>query len=251
MKAPKEEEIWRQVPPEEKIELMSRAHSNGILVAFIAILVASTLAVGFKFSALMWAALIGSPFVFQLAAGTAWKRLRPKVMLEYLAARSVARRYAFGLNSRELDPNLVFRGRLEEQFTEEQLEEALEASIENLNDASVWVALFSDAVVVMSEAPGGAELRMAHKLDSELKVEGRSLDNKGDYSNTREVWLSYQDRKAERRFKITSKYPAALIVFEKKLLAYQNEEIKRIQERINALTAPEVVETEEMDNLLF
>jgi len=41
-------DIWRQVPPEEKFELMARAHASGVFAAFIAVILSGTMAIGFK-----------------------------------------------------------------------------------------------------------------------------------------------------------------------------------------------------------
>jgi len=37
-------ELWRYIPPEEKIDLLNKSHGQGILAAFIAMIVAGTCA---------------------------------------------------------------------------------------------------------------------------------------------------------------------------------------------------------------
>lgn len=215
----KESEIWRSIPPEEKIELMAKAHAKGIMSSGILIIVGCTIAVGLKVSWIMWGSLIISPFIFQFAAGKEWRGLKPRVMLEYLAARSAARRYAFDQRGKDLTPRLVFRGTLEEEFDRDHVQEALEAMIENTKQAEVWVSLFGDTVVMISERVGGAELKLGHLIDEKLTVSSQSASGGGDYSNDKVVQLIIKDKgKPERRFRLTSRYPAALVVFEKRLL---------------------------------
>jgi len=210
-------EIWRQIPPEEKFALMSRAHAKGFVVCIIAFIVASTIAVALQLPWFMWGALLLSPFIFQFAAGKEWRGLRPRVMLEYLAARAAARRYAFTIQSKDLALNFMFRGILRREFeNDEGHMKELEWAIEHNKETEVWVALFKDSLVLMSECKGGARVEFAHLLDDKFSAEGRS--DSGEYSSDREVVLSYEDkREGLERAVLTSKYPAALVVFEKKL----------------------------------
>ncbi len=212
-------DVWRIVPPEEKFEIMAKAQSKGMLACVITVIISSTIAVGFKMSWIMWGSLIICPFIFQFAAGKAWRTLRPKTMLEYLAARSASRRYAYTTSkAKDLTPNLIFRGNMEEVFGNDQIQEAMEAMIDNTKDAEVWVTLFGDAVVLISEKLGGAELKFAHVLDDKLSVTSRA-PNGSDYSAGKELYFEARDKDGtkKRSFKLTSKYPAALVVFEKKL----------------------------------
>lgn len=232
-------DLWRQIPPEEKFDLIARAHSHGVLACLVTFLVGCTLAVGLKQSWLMWGSLIMAPFLFQFFSGRAWRGIRPNLMLEYLAARSAARRYAFTARSKDLTLAFIFRGTIERQYEDEEAElKALEASIDNTRETQVWVSLFNDAIVMMSEMSGGAKVEFAHLLNDKLLVEGTSPAEKGEYARDREVYLSYSDRKpGPQKVKLTSRYPAALIVFEKKIQ-------KLIQENLNKVALPEALPLE-------
>lgn len=213
-------EIWRTIPPEEKIELLSQAHAKGILSAGTAILVSSTLAVGLHIPWILWGGLITAPFVFQFSAGKAWRGLRPRLVLEYLAARAAARRYAFSNKGKDLTVSMIFRGVLSQEFGEEKVQEALEAALENTKEAAVWVALFGDSVVMMSEDAGGARCQLAQVLNNKLTVESKTGPSGKDYANDKEVFLTIRNKKDEEtRYKLRSRHAAALVVFEKKLQA--------------------------------
>ena len=216
-------QIWRVIPPEEKIEAMAQAHSRGIMTSLCIILLGCTLAVGFKFSLLMWGSFLLAPLIFQMTAGKAWRDIRPRIMLEYLAARSAARRYAFAAGSKELDLNLMFRAQmvLEKPESEDgpgaDLQRRLQEATDQIREVQVWVALFKDTVVLMSEEPGGAKLQFSHMLDDKLVVAGDSeSESESDYSEDRRVAITAQDKLWNgRTFKLQSKYPAALVVLEK------------------------------------
>jgi hypothetical protein len=212
------DDIWRSVPPEEKFQILAQAHAAGVVSAVITIIICSTIAIGLKMSWLLWGSVICSPFIFQFAAGKKWRDVRPRVMLEYLAARSAARRFAFSARGKDLTCKFMFRGKLEQVFDEGAMQEALEALIQNNKEAQVWVALFGDSVVMMEERLGGAEARYAQLIDSKLSLESHALDGKGDYSSNKELIFKTSPKgKPSEKFRLTSPYPAALVVFEKKL----------------------------------
>ncbi|MBN8548726.1 MAG: hypothetical protein J0M12_05385 [Deltaproteobacteria bacterium] len=230
-------EIWRTIPPEEKLELMSQAHAKGIMAASCAILVGGTLAVGLHMPWMLWGSLITAPFVFQFTAGKAWRGLRPRLVLEYLAARAAARRYAFSNKGKDLTVNMIFRGKLTRQFSEEKVQEALEAAIENTKDAAVWIALFGDSVVMMSEDVGGARCQLAQVLNDKIDVESTPGPSGKDYANDKEVFITVRNKKMEEaRYKLTSRHAAALIVFEKK-----------IRSQMQALKAEKSLEIPQLD----
>ena len=217
-----QDDIWRAIPPEEKLQLMSRAQGTGCVAVMMASVISAPIAIALQVPWIFWGTLLGSPFIFQFAAGRSWRDLRPRVMLEYLAARSAARRYAFANKSKDLKLELLFRGKVERVFEANDAMAALEAAVENTKESLVWVALFTDAVVLMSEKPGGASLEFAHPINERLTMKSESRDGERGYQALQSVEIGAPDRKMkkEQRFKITSPYPAALVVFERKLDAY-------------------------------
>jgi hypothetical protein len=233
-------EAWKQIPPEEKIELMARSHASGVMAVAITIVICSTIALALKISWIMWASIILSPMVFQFAAGKSWRDLRPRIMLEYLAARSAARRFAFTEGAKDLQLNLIFRGKLEHVFEREDIEEALQASIEDNAKAEVWIALFKDTLIMLNERPGGAGLALGQNINDRLAVE--SSDD-GQYTNSKEVLLTARDKVGgQRKYKVTSKYPGALAVFEKRLLQLQSEVKKQAARTLESAQQAQVEE---------
>jgi len=234
-------EAWRQVSPEEKIEMMNRSHAVGVSTAFVSFVILCTLAVAFQTVAIMWSGLIISPLIFQYAAGKAWRDIKPRVMLEYLAARSAARRFAFAEGAKDLHLQLMFRGNASPMADRGDIEKALEVALQSTHQAETWIALFQDTVVMIHEHPGGASLAFGREINERLKIE--SSDN-GGYSNEKHLIFSAKDKFGEeQKIKVTSRYPGALAVFEKRTLQLQNE-IRKNKEQEDAAPVPEIAEIE-------
>lgn len=197
---------------------MAQAHSKGVSTALVAIIIGATLAVGLKINFLMWGAILLSPIVFQGTASKAWRHLKPQVMLEYLAARAAARRFAFTLNSNKLTIASVVRGQIEPVLEHENQQEALEEQFENNHKKDVWITLFHDALVVISEQAGGAKLELGQLLNKNIEVSGESPSGQGEYANDREIHVKVSTPFGHsQRWKLTSRYPAAIVVFEKQM----------------------------------
>ncbi|NLF25570.1 MAG: hypothetical protein GX589_07945 [Deltaproteobacteria bacterium] len=215
-------DAWRQIPPEEKLAMMANANSKGLFAAITACIVGGTCAVALQEVWLFWGSLMASPLVYQYAAGKAWRSVKPATILRYLAARSAARRYAYSADSKDLELSLIFRANLERIYGEQHLQEALEAMVRNNKETEVWVGLFPDVVVMLSERPGGAALEFAQPLDDKLTIESQSASGQ-DYANDKELFLSAREKGNKiTKIKLTSRFPGALVVFEKRLLAFQN-----------------------------
>jgi hypothetical protein len=217
-------DCWGKIPPEEKILLLRTTNSTATLSAAVLVAAASGLAIGFHFPWLFWGALLIVPVLFKIVANSRFKQEKSKLMLLYLAARSAARRFAFKYKSKDLTVLLLFRANLA-SHTDSSVQEEGEKRfnvIQEKPDASiaVWIALFSDVVIIFREEAGGARIQFAHTVDMRLRVSGFSLDGSGEYSSSRVVILESEDKTRKlRAVRLTSRTPGALVVFEKKLQA--------------------------------
>lgn len=235
-------EVWRQIPPEEKLEMMARAHSHGLMTAVGVILVGCTCAISFQTVSLMWGSILISPIIFQVAAGRAWRGLKPRSILRYLAARSAARRYAYSAQSEDLTLDLIFQGTIEQVVDPGDAEAMLEAAAKNIQETEAWITLFRDTVVIMSERAGGAKQELVHPIDHRLLIQSRSDDGK-DYSTSKEVYLTtvqqiidpLGESEVKTHYRLTSRSPGALVVFEKKL-----QELKQ-QRELDALKRSQII----------
>lgn len=221
-----QKDIWLQIPPEEKFEIMAKSNSTGVFSCLCLLGMFFSIAIGLKIQWFVWLGLLTTPMVFQFSAGKAWRMEQPNLILRYLAARSVARRFAYAAKAQDLGLQLIFRGDVERVFKEE--EDSLKAAFEAIESAAStqqqWIALLNSAVVIFHEARAGAGLTLIGSIDEKLEVEASNSDGSDEeYSNNREVYITLnRGLTSERRFKITSRYPAALNVFEKKLVGLKD-----------------------------
>jgi hypothetical protein len=122
-------------------------------------------------------------------------------------------------------------GKIARHFADEAQD--MQAAFEEVEQAwgtnDMWIGLMNSAVVGFAERPGGGQLIFVALLDKSLTVEGTSSDG-NDYSPNRELLLTLSGGTPyERGYKLTSPYPAALVAFEKKLLALREIRIKEIE----------------------
>lgn len=214
-------DIWRKMPPEEKLDLMAKAQSKGLAATLVILVITGTVAAGLRIPWLFWGAFAILPFVFQFASAKAWRDIKPRAMLEYLAARSAARRYAYGAQAKDLAIELIFRGTLTPDYNEEEIQEALDAKLDERFSRDVWVGLFKDTLVMISERRGGAQLQFAHNILERLVVSSEGFEK--DSSTPRRVVFDVYDKRLgiSSRWFLTSPFPAALYVCERKILAAQ------------------------------
>ena len=229
------DEIWRQIPPEEKFDLLAKTHSQGFIACASVVLLACTIAVGLKLPWLIWTSLLASPFLFQIITNRSWRELRPKIILRYLAARSVARRFAFALNAEDLGMKVIMRGEMERLINDDNknVEIALQAVEAANKKTEVWLALLNSAVVAFSEGVIGGELEFISLIEESLQVQSSAGESSGgEYRSDHELILTTKaGTDNERRYRFSSKHPAALIVLEKQLLALRERAIFVQRER--------------------
>ncbi|MCB0334975.1 MAG: hypothetical protein KDD62_01675 [Bdellovibrionales bacterium] len=232
-------EAWRQIPPEIKLEMMNKAHAKGVFAVLMAIATATTCTIALKQMYIFWSCVIISPFIFQFATGKAWRAIKPVIMLQFLAVRSAARRFAYQTKSRDLDLRLVFPGELEKVFDSDDVQQALEHIVDDTLVNAAWITLFADTVVVLTEEIGGARLEWACPITHELSMEIENPDSKGkDYAPGKQITLVEKKATYERRIKLRSQYPGALIVFQKQLQSLINEKLSTAKEIKNLNSSP-------------
>jgi hypothetical protein len=207
-------ELWRKIPVEEKLDLVAAAHGQGILTFFSIIWLSAAFAIALQLPWVFWGSFLFAPFGFQFAAGRRYKRSKPAIMLSYLAARSVARRFAYSLNHDDLTLRLLFRGYAYRSISAQE-------NLEGANDPDahrrfpVWIALFGGSMVVLAEGDQGARPVFMGCLTEKLDIETVN-GAPGDYSRNKELVLSYEDRKVGvQKIAIGSRQAAALIAFER------------------------------------
>jgi hypothetical protein len=179
------------------------------------------MAVGMREQWYFWGAFLIIPFAFQVATSKAWHSLKPKLIVEYTAARAAACHYAQQANGHLLVPQAQFKGFLERQFSDDQQSESdliTDRPEEPRGPVPVWITLFPDSLVMFSETPFGSQREFAHTFSEDVSVSTEEMEE--DLGDQRRLMISARDEKgAERRWVLTSKYSALLTACQRKLLS--------------------------------
>jgi hypothetical protein len=227
------DDAWNGVALEERIELISRANGQGIVAALGTVCFLGATAYGFDKIWMLGASFAAALMVMPLFASFSWRRNKSAMILQYLAVRSVARRYAYGFNVTDLDIILIFRGFMEERFSsveDEMLSKQHEdieldhAAVEGRK--AVWICLMRGGVLMLSENSGGAKPEFFTPVAPEVVCEKPRDDER---TAERAVALTGGGPARGRRIIITSDYPGALYVFEKQVqkLLFETAESRR------------------------
>lgn len=216
------DELWRKITPEAKINALNKSHSSGVFAALISVIIAGTVAIGLKINFIFWCILLLTPITFQFFSSRSWRNIKPSLILQYLAVRSVVRRFAFIAQAKNLEPEIIFEGTATvEPANPIDIEEVTEM-IHNHEEFPVWIALFLDTIVIFKEALGGGQLIYSSPINEHLIFECSNLDNENsttsEYSTNKEIKLQYTDkREITNIIRLRSAQPASLIIFERKL----------------------------------
>jgi|LauGreDrversion4_2_1035121.scaffolds.fasta_scaffold04425_6 hypothetical protein len=215
------QDIWQKIPPQERAEVVTRAQSTAISTVLVVLMFGWAMAVGMREQWYFWGAFLIIPFAFQVATSKAWHSLKPKLIVEYTAARAAACHYAQQANGHLLVPQAQFKGFLERQFSDDQQSESdliTDRPEEPRGPVPVWITLFPDSLVMFSETPFGSQREFAHTFSEDVSVSTEEMEE--DFGDQRRLMISARDEKgAERRWVLTSKYSALLTACQRKLLS--------------------------------
>ena len=215
------ERAWQAVALEERLEMISSAQAHGILAAALVSLLIGAVAYGFDNIWLLLGSLVGALTIMPLYTSYEWRKSKPELILKYLAVRSVARRYAFGAAISNFDVILIFRGVFREVYNSEEQERLakqqqdtdLEGSSQE-DEKEVWICLMRGGLVVLSECRGGAKLEFVTPTAADVVCRRSSAEDQAP-----DNWVLVQGTGISkgRTAAISSRFPAALYVFEKQL----------------------------------
>jgi len=206
------DEAWRFIPPEEKVHIMTIAHAKGVMAVVLSLIISITCTIAMEIPWLLWSNILCAPLIFQFVSGKTWREIKPATTLRYLAARSAARKYAYAVNSDNITPKIILRGELElisEIRTEK--EGTIQQEIDS-NSTEVWIALFKESLVIISEQVGGARVELATQLDYHLAIKRPEEYKKS--TGTYELLIELNKGNLLSTYKLSSPFPAAMTAFE-------------------------------------
>jgi hypothetical protein len=211
---------WNSVALEERLELISRCQANGLVAALTFALMMGSVAYGYDKFYLLTVALGGALLVHPMFSSYTWRRAKPALIMQYLAVRSMARRYAYGFSFNDLDVVIIFRGEMVPQFANEEAEmdylskQAVDLE-HGINDPiQVWICLMRGGLVLLSERVGGAKLEFITPIARDV-VARQSSDPDGNATGT--LSISGVGPSKGKSVMIRSRYPAAMYVFERQI----------------------------------
>ena len=233
-------DAWNIVPVDERLELLAKAQAEGVLAGFAALLLMGAIAYGFDMIWILGCGAVGAVLVFPLFSSYSWRRTKPKAILEYLAAKSVARRYAYEARCGDFEVKLMFKGMMERIYANEE-ERHLAKQKSNLGEAShfdeakeVWIVLMRGALAILSERLGGAKLEFITPIAPETVARKPKASEPVD---PKSIIVVSAGMKAGETVAITSKYHASLYVFEKQLVRLIEESVIKRQVAENVRVA--------------
>ena len=214
------ENAWNSVALEERLELVSRCQANGLIAAIAFTFMMGAVAYGFDKIYLLLGSVFGAMIIMPMFSSYSWRKGKPALILNYLAARSMARRYGYSTNISDLDVVLIFKGETSQEYLNEaeQLDhlvgkgEDVDGALEE--KIPVWVCLLRGGVVLISESQGGAKLVYTSPIGREM-VCSQVRDEDGN--PTGEVTIVGIAHAKGRRVTVSSRFPAAFYVFERQL----------------------------------
>ncbi len=225
-------DAWNAVSLEERLEIVSRAKGEGVLAALCFLSFVGSVAYGLDNILILAAGALLSVMVMQIFSSQAWRRMKPELILSYLAVRAVARRHAFAQRIAPLDIVLIFRGTMQDRFGNREEEESYRQSqvVDFHSDLSeerhVWICLLRGGLVMLAERSGGAKLEFLTHVTPET-VCRKPNAAEGERENALVIEGSGAHR--GRKVVVCSEYPGAMYVFEKQLqrLIFESAESKR------------------------
>jgi hypothetical protein len=222
------EDIWNSVALEERIELISKSQASGIISATISIFVISSVGYGLDNIWFLVVALASGFFVFPLFSSQTWRNGKPSMILAYLAVRTVARRYAHGLNLPDIDIILIYKGQFEEIFSNREDEEmhyqsqsiSFDTNENSSKQKEVWIVLLRSGFLLLSEKRGGARLEFVTPILSDTSIDYDQSSKNPTYT------IMGSGMNKGRTVRLSSKYQAAHYVFLKRFQAIAFEAAK-------------------------
>lgn len=168
---------WNAVALEERLELLSRVHADGVMAGITTLLLMGTIGYGFDQISLLVFGFGAMFFTVPMFMSRTWRRAKPALILAYLAVRTMARRYAYGYNITDLDIILVYRGTLRELYKNRETEELVrQRQVVDFDAApeeesrDVWICLLRGGVVILSERAGGAKLEFISMITNDMVI---------------------------------------------------------------------------------
>lgn len=239
-------QAWQKVPTGERRELATKANLKGAQACLLAVIFAGTLAFCFKEPTVLLALLAFIPVFYQVVATREWLEGKPRIAITYFVAEKTATQYVRRYRVSNYSVRLLFKGTLIAPVLE-PLDPALPDHTPS--KPVVWVALFSDRLLMFSEHPEGARLEFSQALGEELSAFSDASDDPDITPEALYLEVKTEDAALPQRWTLQSAYGETLVACERKIRLY-GEQIRAEQARRAAELAEKARREQERLDLL-
>lgn len=205
-----QETAWNLVAVEERIDLVSRVQTDGLIIGFFSFIAIASIAYGLDQIKLFYSAIVFAVFITPVSINYKWKRERPALILAYLAVRALARRYSFAFRI-DSDLHLIYRGQMQELDNPKSDPEVTK---------DVWVCLFNGGLIVLQERIGGAKLAYVTTITNATVCRKTTPE---ESSSSTALMIIGSDMSKDKRVIIDSISLGAQYVLEKKFNQFISE----------------------------
>lgn len=225
-------QMWQKLPHEERVLLSAQAKARGIEACTICIVLASAVTVSLRMPGILMGSLCFMPLLYQVISRRTWLATKPLTVIRYFLAGVSARLFAEKLHSADPSLKLIFRGTLEplhvDGSREENQEFAEELAEEKPNPKDVWVSLFPDSLVMISEGDSGATLEFAHSTLHDFTVTvDTPEDSRGNSLASRLVIQTNRGDEEASRWVLSSPHTTTLLACERKIRFFNQRSAER------------------------
>ncbi len=232
--------MWQKVPEEERKEILIHAHSKAVETCSTLTLVGGAAAVALRMPWILVGVVMLVPVLYQVITKRMWLESKPRTLIRYFVASLTARRYASLVAAADTSLKLIFRGSLESVPLEEETkssDEEVQAFADELKEEKipprdVWISLFPDSLVMISEGETGARLEFAHSTLQDFVVALDSPeDESGDSQVNRLLIQTGNEEQITGRWILTSGHTSSLVACERKIRFFSQRAAQAANER--------------------
>jgi hypothetical protein len=217
-------DMWQKVPEEERRDLLLRAQASAMEACALTAVVGCAAAFSLHAPVLVLCVALLLPVLFRVISIKLCVRMKPQTLLQYVVAAIASKRYAAATISKDTSLKLIFRGSLESVPLDDSAPEtAPEVSEEDARSNSttvrdVWISLFPDSLIMISEGDNGAHLEFAHSTLEDFVVALDSSENTESDSAMRRLLIQTgNEEQITGRWVLSSPYPSMLVECERKI----------------------------------
>lgn len=208
---------WHRVPEEEKRELLTNAKAKGLEACILLTLFGASGAFGLGMASILLGTAVLLPLLYQVISVRAWREGRPRLIAKYMVAEHTASQYAASMQSKDPAPKALFRGNLippmkliAQKYPEIDPED-LQA-----HPIPVWVSLFPDHLIMISESDTGAKLEFAHSTLEHFRLITDHSEEADEPRDTMEIETDSPEGESTRWI-LKTPHTSAMLACEKKI----------------------------------